>query len=180
MGTNVKILSLNVGMSHSLAGLTTLIVSNCVDLVLLQEVTMSSEQLTAKLSSIGFNAEVNIDKDSPSSPGTAVAWRKSLPVNEVLPLVSCRVQLVKIGYYAILNIYAPSGTDRKQERHILYSQEVFKALCFFPDSTFLIAGDHNCILSPIDVENGTGYNQKYCSSLKDLIKTFHFVDAFRE
>ena len=70
---NLKILSLNVGMSSTLAGLTTLLSVYPVDIIFLQEVRISNDKISNLLGGFGFRAEVNIDEDSPSSPGTAIA-----------------------------------------------------------------------------------------------------------
>jgi len=42
-----------------------------------------------------------------------------------------------------------------------------------------IAGDFNCIISPLDVENGHGFNQKKCTQLSDLVKIRNLSDLFR-
>ena len=47
MGKFIGILSLNVGMNLGLAGLTTLLTSKTADLILLQEVRSSKEQIYA-------------------------------------------------------------------------------------------------------------------------------------
>ena len=157
MGKSINILSLNVGMSNSLAGLSSLITAHSVDLVLLQEIRISSEQLSTMLGGLGFKGEANIDESSPFSPGTAVAWKTSLPVEQVSTIVNYGAQIVKLGSYVILNVHAPSGSSRKQERHIFFSREIFRALCLFPNCKPLLSGDFNCILSEIDVDQGAGF-----------------------
>ena len=166
-------------MSSSLAGVKSLIASNSIDIVFLQEVRMSSEQLNNFFTGLGFNAEANIDVDSFSTPGTAVIWKKSLPVENVYTIVSCRLQGVKLGGYFLLNIYAPSGTSKKQERSLFFSQEVFKSFSLFPNSIHMVIGDFNSVLNKKDIENGVGFSQKYCPALKDLIASFDLIDSFR-
>ena len=97
MNQLISIMTLNVGMSSSLAGLVTLLSLNSVDLIFLQEVKSSTDQLMSILSGLGFSAEANINVDFPSSPGTAVIWKQSLPVENVYTVVSCRAQAVRIG-----------------------------------------------------------------------------------
>ena len=113
------------------------------------------------------------------SPGTAVAWRNSLPVDIVASLVPCRAQCVKFGSYVVINIYAPSGSDKRQERNAFFGQQIFEAFSLFPECHYFLAGDFNCVLSPIDIENQVGFNQKFCPALKDLVSSFHLLDAFR-
>ena len=176
----LKILSLNIGMSHTLAGLPALLAHNMVDIALLQEVTLTEEQLGAKLQGLGYQVRVNIDHTSPSSPGTAVAWKESVPVKEVLNIVLCRLQIIVLSPYIVVNAYAPSGSTKRAERSIFFRQDVFRALSLFPQSVYILSGDFNCILSPRDVENGTGFNQKFCKDLKDLVFSFNLVDVFRK
>ena len=42
-----------------------------------------------------------------------------------------------------------------------------------------MAGDHNCVVNPIDIENGIGYNNKKCIALENLIKVAKLIDVFR-
>ena len=142
----ISIISLNIGMSTSLAGLTSLILTHSVDLILLQEVTTSSEQLDSLLCGLGFQVEVNRDAGSPSSLGTAVAWRENLSIDGVFNIVPCRAQIVKLGSYAIFNLYAPSGSAKKKERDIFFRRDIFNALCLFPNYSHILAGDFNGIL----------------------------------
>ena len=75
--------------------------------------------------------------------------------------------------YALLNIYAPSGTDKKYERGVFFSQTIFEAC------TWLMGGDFNSILTRSDVENGVGFNQKNCPQSSDLLAAMNLSDAFR-
>ena len=120
MESPLNILSLNVGMSSTLAGLNSLILSNNLDLILLQEVKVSKEQLNAMLSSLDFQADVNLDTESPTLPGNAIAWRNSLPVEDVFILVKCRAQIAVLGHYVVVNLYTPSGSDKRSERNNFY------------------------------------------------------------
>ena len=59
MESFVNIITLNVGMSSSLAGLINLITINDVDIVLLQEVRSSKEHLDNLLGGLGFYTDIN-------------------------------------------------------------------------------------------------------------------------
>ena len=178
MDSYINILTLNVGMNQNLAPLVTLINLNQVDIVLLQEIRSSKDYLDSLLGSLGFQTEVNVDIDS-SRPGTAIAWKSNLPVDEVFTIVPCRAQLLKMGIHVVMNIYAPSGSNKRQDRSVFFSQEVFRAFNLFPYSSYVLAGDFNCVLSAQDVENGTGFNAKNCAALKDLVFVYSLIDAFR-
>ena len=126
MANLTNILSLNVGMNAGLAGLTTLLSVFPADLILLQEVRISNDQINSLLCGLGFSAEVNIDNESPSSPGTAFAWRNSMSQVEVFNIVKCRCQMIKIGCTIVVNVYAPSGSAKRHERSMFFGQDILE------------------------------------------------------
>ena len=148
---DLKILSLNVGLSTTFPGLTTLVTANNIDLLLLQEIRVFNEQLNLLFNRLGYQAEVNIDPNEPYRPGTAIVWRKSLPMEDIIPLVTCRAQAAVNGQYVVFNIYAPSGSDKRQERNFFFSQDMFRAFNLFTHAHYIFAGDFNCVLSPFDI-----------------------------
>ena len=75
---------------------------------------------------------MNVIKDNPSKPGTAIAWKRTLLIKEVFTLVVGRLQVALLGKVAIINLYAPSGTDKKHEREWFFSRDVFSVLICFP------------------------------------------------
>ena len=178
MNSRNRILSLNIGMKSDLAGLMSLISVHSLDLIMLQEVRMTDEQLNQQLASHGFTGVVNIDAENPVTPGTALAWRSTLPIKQVSAVVPCRVQHALLGSYSVLNIYAPSGSDKKVERGFFFAREVFQAFSL-GSSSLILGGDFNCVLEPIDIENGTGFNQKKCPQLSDLVAAKNLQDVFR-
>ena len=179
MATHLRILTLNIGLSNSFAGLSTLLAANQADVILLQEFRGSKEQLYTVIGNLGFDCEINVETESSSVPGTAVAWKRSLPVEVVSSLVPCRLQVIRIASYVVLNVYATSGSNKKAERNIFFGQEVFKSLTLFSNSQYILAGDFNCVLSPFDIEKGFGFNQKFSVALKDIVNSFKLLDAFR-
>ena len=85
MASSINFLSLNIGMSSSLAGLTSLIPAYDLDVIFLQVVRLTREQINHFLDGLGFQAEVNTDHEHPSTPGTAIAWKKTLrPSSKIL------------------------------------------------------------------------------------------------
>ena len=168
MNSRIRILSLNIGLKSDLAGLMTLISVHSLDLIMLQEVRITDEQLNQQLDKHGFTGMVNIDAENPLTPGTALVWRSTLPIKQVSAVVPCRVQHALLGSYSVLNIYAPSGSDKKVERGFFFAREVFQALSL-GYSSLILGGDFNCVLELIDIENGIGFNQKKCPQLSDLV-----------
>ena len=177
--SKTTIFSLNIGMSASLAGLVTLINSEAVGVIFLQEVRMTSTQIESQLP--GFQAVSNIDIDNLARPGVAIAWRNSVPVVNVHSLTTCRLQVASLEQTLLINVYAPSGSEKKRERNIFFGHDLFDALNFGSFQSLVVGGDFNCLLEPIDVEEGIGFNNKKCVILKDLIKVakgrIHFLQT---
>ena len=148
MESKIRFLSLNIGLKNNLAGLSTLLTVHKLDVVLLQEVRISDEQVEQLIGKFGFQVKVNIDSQDPMKPGTAIVWRSTLPVREVFTIVPCRMQCAFLGAYAILNIYAPSGSVKKFERGSFFARDVFQALSLHDPSHWIVGGDFNCILKP--------------------------------
>ena len=179
MESKIRFLSLNVGLKNNLAGLQSLVKVHKLDIILLQEVRITDEQIDILIGKFGYQGKVNINLEEPSRPGTAIVWRSSLPVRDVSTIVTCRAQCAFLGAYAFLNIYAPSGSDKKYERGSFFAKEIFRAFSLHENNFWILGGDFNCVLKPIDVENGTGYQQKTCVQLSDLIKAKKLEDVFR-
>ena len=178
MNSRIRILSLNIGLKSDLAGLLTLISVHRLDVVMLQEVRITDEQINQQLGNHGFTGKVNIDAENPQIPGTALAWRSTLPIRQVSVAVPCRMQHALLGSHSIFNIYAPSGSDKRVERGFFFAREVFQAFSL-GSSSLILGGDFNCVLGPIDIENGTGFNQKKCPQLSDLVTIKNLQDIFR-
>ena len=179
MESRIRFLSLNVGMKNNLAGLTSILINQKLDVAFLQEVKLSDEQLGSQVGRYGYVCQVNINSEDTSKPGTAMVWRSSLPVKDVTTIVTCRAQVAYLGGYALLNVYAPSGSDKKYERGSFFNKEIFRAFSLHPDSTWIFGGDFNCVLQATDVEDGIGFQQKNCPQLADLVKAKKLKDVFR-
>ena len=174
-------MSYNVGHSSSLSGLRAMLELEWVDIVFLQEVRISDSQIEALLSGLDYKAKANIDPENPSKPGTAMIWKVDLPFTWVGDVVTCRAQLAMLGSYPLVNLYAPSGSDKRGQRREFFGQEIFRILrSLGGGQSPIIAGDFNCVLKPADIEDGIGFNTKNCPALDDLVKAFALTDAFRK
>ena len=91
MNFSLNFLSLNVGTSSTLAGLPDLVHTENIDILFLQEVCLMNDQIQNLLR--GYKAAVNIDDSCVSKPGTALVWRETLPVTNVVSIVPCRAQI---------------------------------------------------------------------------------------
>ena len=90
MNSTIRILSLNIGLRSDLAGLLSLISVHKIDLVMLQEVRITDEQLNQQLENHGYTGMVNTDAEEPLKPGTALAWRSTLPIKQDTTMVRKR------------------------------------------------------------------------------------------
>ena len=172
-----KIITFNVGSSSTLGGLTSILNIEKPHIVMLQEVTLTSEQLTLHVSKFGYSAETNIDINNQTALGTGFVWKSNLPVSDVYNVIECRGQTLKLGVYNFLNIYAPSGSNHKQSRRIFFGQDVFRLVRGLDKKPPIIAGDFNCVLSDKDTERN--FIDKKCPALKDLVHDFSYSDPYR-
>lgn len=160
MMSNLTFLSLNIGMSSTLGGLKSLISTFNIDVALLQEVCQTTEVLCNLLHDIGFQAASNVDPDNLNRPGTAIVWRDGVSMSSVEVLIECRCQVATIGSLNILNLYAPSGSNKRQERAIFFGQSLFHFIMQIKGQPLVAAGDFNSVLKPSDIENGVGFSKK--------------------
>ena len=110
-----KLVSRNIASSKRLERIIDIVKRENPDLLLLQEVTLTTSQLKAVLQPLNYNCESNIDSDNPSCPGTAAIWKNNLPVTQVTILVKCQLQSVKVNQQTILSVYPPSGSKCCQD-----------------------------------------------------------------
>ena len=174
----LKIITLNAGNSLVLGGLLSILRMENPDIVLLQEITVTSGQLKLFVAKHGYNAEANTDLLDITRLGTGMVWRHDVPLSEVTSIVECRAQLAKIGSFSLLNLYAPSGGSNKTSRRNFYGQDIFRLIRGTSSTSYpLLAGDFNCVLSASDTQKN--FEDKKCPALKDIISGFNYSDAFR-
>ena len=158
----LKVISLNIGNATALAGLLAVLSLENPQIMMLQEITLSSEQLSTQVAKFGYKAETNIDVTNPNALGTGFVWQSHLQVSDVYSVVECRGQALKLGQYTFLNIYAPSGSQNRNTRREFYGQDIFRLVRSFDNASFpVLGGDFNCILSAQDTEINFADNQPF-------------------
>ena len=60
-----------------------------------------------------------------------------------------------------------------------FFKRLFSILPDMSSHRLILGGDFNCVLEQMDIENGTGFNQKKCQQLSDLVATKNLQDIFR-
>ena len=108
-----------------------------IDIVLLQEVTHT------KITSLRrYNAYVNVGTEN---RGIAKLAKKELSLTDITRLPSGKGIAVCYKGIRIINIYAPSGAEKRREREAFYNTEVPTIFRSTP-AEILLAGDFNCVL----------------------------------
>ena len=121
----LKLMTLNTANTGLLGGILAIIKIEDPDIVFLQEITVTSGQLKLFVAKYGYNAEANTDLLDVTSLGTGMIWKSHLSVSDVTSVVHCRVQMARLGAFNLLNIYAPSGSNHRQERRTFFGQDIF-------------------------------------------------------
>ena len=110
-GPSFNFISQNIASSRSIVRITDILKRNSPDLLFLQEVTLTTDQIQTAVQGLQYKCESNVDEENPTFPGTAIIWKANLPAPEVTCLVTCNIQSIKIGQQAFYNVYAPSGSQ---------------------------------------------------------------------
>jgi exonuclease III len=115
-----RFMSSNVGLRGRLGGLMMRLQKGSVDVVFLQEINLSTENLNLMVKRYGYQAEASFDGNFAHKPGIAIVWKNSMPLNNIEQIVEGRLLRAKMGEYLLLNVYAPSGSDKRMERKKFY------------------------------------------------------------
>ena len=81
--------------------------------------------------------------------GTAILTREHMPLTNIVRLPTGRVMAAEIQAVWLVNIYAPSGTERRQEREGFFDTDLPYLLWAIP-TTMIVGGDFNCLLAKMD------------------------------
>ena len=103
MAHTVKIMSANIAMS--MLGLSDILKRDKPELLFLQEVNISTDNVNDIVSRLGYVADCNVDPLHPTLPGTAIVWKNNLKVSEINQLVERRAQSVNCAGEQFINVY---------------------------------------------------------------------------
>lgn len=135
-----------------------------IDIALLQEVAIVDLTLN------GYNIISNVA----SNIGTAIAIRENIEHFNVIKTADQRGIAITVGNTKIINIYAPSGAQAKNQREVFYA-ETIAPLFDQPTENILIGGDFNCILAAEDALN----HFNFCYSLNQLVQGLKLIDIWK-
>jgi len=155
-----KIATLNInGMTtpHRIAILEDFLQQQEVDFIFLQEVTRSVFDDIR-----GFTAYTNIGT---TGRETAMLTREHIQLTNIVCLPTGRGMAARFQNVTIVNIYAPSGAERRRDRENFFSNELPYLLRDIPPS-LLVGREFNCVLTNIDA---TGH-PNYSRALQEFIK----------
>jgi exonuclease III len=108
-----------------------------------------------------------------SRRGTAIVARSGINLANGTRLPSGRAIAARFQDLWLINVYAPSGTARKQERETFYSSELPN---FLTDASHhIILGDFNCILKQGDATGTLLFSR----ALATLIRGLNLQDAWQ-
>ena len=176
MAVPFKIISANIAMS--IVSLPDILKRDVPDLLFLQEINISTDNVNNCVNKLGYSAECNIDTLHPTLPGTAILWKSNLEVSEVNQLIERRAQSVKCAGEIFINVYAPSGSGNRRERWEFFNEMFTHILQAGGDKLPVLAGDWNAIVEKCDTTKN--FESKFCKVLARLVNNMNYTDSFRQ
>jgi exonuclease III len=105
--------------------------------------------------------------------GTAILVKDGIPITDIKRIPSGRGMATILNGTWIVNIYAPSGAEKKNERETFYNSDLTYILPT-THADMILADDFNCILSKTD---STG-NNNYSRALANIVNGLGLIDAW--
>ena len=139
---------------------------NDIDILLAQEVTNGITQHIH-----GYKSYINTGT---TKRGTAIIVKDPLTMTDISTLPSGRGIAALCTGLSIINVYAPSGAEKRQEREHFFNVELAYLLRELK-TPMLIGGDFNCVLAPDDC---TG-RHNFSRALDNLIKGLGLKDVWQ-
>jgi exonuclease III len=143
--TTISIATLNInGITSSTRTqmLRSFIYKQDLDILLLQEVTHPCCENLA-----GYATYYNIGS---TQRGTAIVARDNIVLNSITKIPSGRAIAAKFQDTWIINVYAPSGAVKRDERERFFNVDLTYLLRTETDK-IIIGGDFNCVLNKTDI-----------------------------
>src|SRR5215468_1936924 len=107
--------------------------------------------------------------------GTAFFVKEHLELKGLVRLPSGRGIAAMLNNVCLVNIYAPSGAEKRREREEFFTVEVPILMQAIPEH-MVFGGDFNCVMSQTDVTGKACYS----AALKALITGYALADVWEE
>lgn len=120
----------------------------------------------------GYETHLNIGA---SIRGKVILARRVLHITNITTLQSGRAIAVVYKGIQLINVYAPSGTARRNDRERFFNAELPHLFQADPKQ-LIIGGDFNCVLHPIGT---TGHFQP-STALAKIVREFALQDAWNQ
>jgi exonuclease III len=128
-----------------------------LDVILLQEVT------DITISNIQrYTAYINIGSEG---RGTAILAKNCYNIANIQSIPTGRGISAHVNGIKIVNIYAPSGSEKKREQDDFYNSDAARLL-IHPNPNMILARDFNCVLANSDCTGSSNISR----ALVNLIK----------
>src|SRR5215510_6533193 len=145
--------------------LSAFVTHRAIDIVLLQEVTSAIVACVP-----GYESHLNIGTEN---RGTAILVKEGLTSRDILRIPSGRGMAATINGIRYINVYAPSGTEKKKEREDFFNR-LLRTLIPTTSGEMVLAGDFNIVINSLDATGATHYSK----TLHKLIHTLELQDAW--
>lgn len=120
-----------------------------------------------------YGYAANVTPAANGDSGAAILVRDGIVVEDVVYLQSARGLALTVQGIRLVNIYAPSGTDKRRERAQFYS-EAITPLFLGRYENIIVGGDFNCVLARKDQHP----NFTTCPELPHLVNRLSLVDTW--
>ena len=147
------------------------------DILHLQEINVTSETFeTCDLINSNYNV---LSNNALNKYGTASLVSSELEISNIKMDTEGRVIVFDVNDITFGNVYFPCGNDKVMKRkRENYAAEILPQLLINAKDVGAVGGDWNCILDEKDATKNP--NQKLSQCLNRLVKTFKWVDSYRE
>jgi endonuclease/exonuclease/phosphatase family metal-dependent hydrolase len=168
MTSIIKLMTLNINgiqTDNKIQMLENMLRQQGIDIALMQEVTNN------KLASIrGYTIHIN---EGTEKRGTAIAIKDGIQTTDLKRLTTGRGMAVKYEDIWIVNIYAPSGAEKRAEREQFFNTGIMHILPQ-TNAEMILAGDFNCTVEKSENTGGTNHSR----ALKELITGLGLKDGW--
>jgi exonuclease III len=136
-----------------------------IDIALIQEVTNN------KINTLrGYTCYIN---EGTEKRGTVIVLKDGINITEIKRIPTGRGITVKHNDLWTINIYAPSGAERKAEREHFYNTELTYILTL-THNAMILAGDFNCNIDKTDSTGAINYSR----ALNNIVQGLGLIDGW--